>query len=36
MCINDNGYGDYIIMTVDENGVIEDWKPNFRDLIDED
>jgi hypothetical protein len=25
-----NGYGDYIIMNIDENGVIENWKFNAR------
>ena len=26
LCQNENGYGDYIIMDVDENGFIENWK----------
>lgn len=26
------GYGDYIIMKVDENGLIENWKPKFDDF----
>ncbi len=26
LAINDNGYGDYIIMKVDENGLINNWK----------
>jgi len=26
LCPADDGYGDYIIMNVDENGLIEDWK----------
>ena len=26
MCPADEGYGDYIIMNVDENGFIQDWK----------
>lgn len=30
----EEGYGDYIIMDVDENGKISDWKIN-RELIDE-
>lgn len=30
MCPNENGYGDYIIMHIDENGFIEGWD---KDLI---
>lgn len=26
MCPKENGYGDYIIMDIDENGYIQDWK----------
>jgi hypothetical protein len=26
MCPEDDGYGDYVIMKIDENGVIENWK----------
>lgn len=29
MCPKENGYGDYIIMDIDENGIIQDWKPSF-------
>lgn len=37
LAINDSGYGDYIIMTIDENGKIKDWKPEFGEFeIDED
>jgi hypothetical protein len=37
LAINDRGYGDYIIMTIDENGKIKNWKPEFDEfLIDED
>lgn len=32
----ENGYGDYIIMQIDENGVIEDWKPIVNDFFDEE
>lgn len=32
MCPNDNGYGDYVIMQIDENGKIL----NFKDLTDKD
>lgn len=28
-------YGDYIIMTIDENGKIADWEPFLEDFIDE-
>lgn len=29
MCPKENGCGDYIIMDIDENGIIQDWKPSF-------
>jgi len=32
MCPNERGYGDYIIMTVDENGMIANWKFNANDF----
>lgn len=32
----DNGYGDYIIMNVDENGKIEDWEFDPSDFETED
>lgn len=36
MCPADEGFGDYIIMNVDENGVIEDWKKELiRNLVEE-
>ena len=28
LAIDDSGYGDYIIMTIDENGNIQRWKKN--------
>lgn len=28
LCPKDNGYGDYIIMDIDENGIIKDWNAN--------
>lgn len=31
----ENGYGDYIIMDVDANGQIADWKVDFSDFGDE-
>ncbi len=36
LSINDEGYGDYIIMTVDENGIIKDWKFNLKDFDNSD
>lgn len=33
MSPGDNGYGDYIIMTVDETGKIQDWEIDIDDLI---
>lgn len=32
----ENGYGDYIIMDIDENGNIQDWKFDITDFINED
>ena len=32
LCPNGGGYGDYVIMEIDENGYIKDWKPNFEDF----
>lgn len=32
LAINDNGYGDYIIMHVDSDGLIKDWKFTKEDL----
>ena len=29
LCPKEKGYGDYIIMDIDENGFIADFKPNF-------
>jgi hypothetical protein len=35
MCPGDNGYGDYIIMHVDENGKIENWKvSDLKELLE--
>ena len=36
MCPNEEGYGDYIIMDIDENGFIQDWDANneFANLLD--
>ena len=30
MCPSDKGYGDYIIMNIDENGVIANWNPSIK------
>lgn len=32
----DNGYGDYIIMNIDENGVIKDWAFDIDDFTEEE
>ena len=36
LCPKENGYGDYIIMDIDENGLIKDWKFRFSDFTNED
>lgn len=36
MSPKENGYGDYIIMDVDENGVIVDWEFDVSDFADKD
>ncbi|RLI50065.1 hypothetical protein DRO61_04330 [Candidatus Bathyarchaeota archaeon] len=36
LCPKDNGYGDYIIMDIDEAGFIKDWKGDLTDFYDED
>ncbi|KAB1228471.1 hypothetical protein [Chryseobacterium viscerum] len=33
MSVGENGYGDYIIMNIDENGLILGWKPNLEDFV---
>jgi hypothetical protein len=33
LCPKENGYGDYIIMDIDENGKIKNWKPLINDLF---
>ena len=35
MCPKENGYGDYIIMDIDENGKIQKWKADFSDFLPE-
>jgi len=32
MCPNGNGFGDYIIMNVDESGFIKNWNPDLSDF----
>lgn len=36
MCPEANGYGDYIIMKIDENGQIAKWNPTLDNFIDND
>ncbi len=36
MCPGGDGYGDYIIMDIDKDGQIQNWKPKLDDFIDED
>lgn len=36
LCPGGRGYGDYIIMHVNENGQIKNWKPDLSDFIKED
>lgn len=35
-CPAENGYGDYIIMDIDENGKIANWKIDIDDFLEED
>ena len=32
LCPKENGHGDYIIMDIDENGIIADWNFDFSDF----
>lgn len=36
MCPKDSGYGDYIIMDIDKEGFIKNWKPEFSFIEEED
>ena len=36
MCPEGEGHGDYIIMKIDENGMIAGWNPDLTDFSDED
>lgn len=33
LAIGENGYGDYIIMEIEENGQIKDWVPKFPEFV---
>lgn len=35
LCPEENGYGDYIIMKIDENGKIQNWFPDIEDFEQE-
>lgn len=34
--IDDNGYGDYIIISIDENGFIKNWEADFEDFQEQE
>lgn len=34
LCPKENGYGDYIIMDIDKQGFIKDWKADFSEFTD--
>ena len=36
LAIGERGFGDYIIMTIDENGIIENWNPTLEDFETEE
>jgi len=36
LCPKENGYGDYIIMDIDENGKIANWRQTLKGFQDED
>ena len=36
LCPKENGYGDYIIMDIDESGQIQDWKINIDGFLIDD
>lgn len=36
LCPKESGYGDYIVMSIDGNGIIEDWEFNIDDFIPEE
>lgn len=34
LAIGESGFGDYIILKVDENGIIENWRPSLKDFME--
>jgi hypothetical protein len=36
LAIGENGYGDYMIIEIDENGKIKNWKPKFPEFVRDD
>lgn len=34
LCPKESGYGDYIIMDIDENGMISDWNFEIKDFTE--
>lgn len=36
LCLKESGYGDYIIMDIDEDGIIKNWKPSLDYFIEDD
>jgi hypothetical protein len=36
MCPKENGYGDYVIMDIDESGQIQDWECDLSDFTEEE
>ena len=36
LCPKEDGYGDYIIMDIDENGQIQNWKPDISSFQNEE
>lgn len=36
LCPKEEGYGDYIIMDVDKNGIIKNWKPSLDYFMDKE
>ncbi len=36
MSPKENGYGDYVIMDIDENGFIKNWKPTLDEFTEDD
>lgn len=36
MCPEENGFGDYIIMNVDEKGFIANWEPSIDEFIEDE